>query len=175
MNNSKYFYKYIKYKNKYNNLKGGNIKNIGFDFDGVIHRNVGPDNGKDSRKPNSLLLEHRFIEIQNKIFDYHCYKHNIYIITGRGKRGPIFEYLNCCGLNEEIIPRENVNAIGGCGNKVDMAIQLELDEYYEDSTIEIQKFIARKCEILAVKPNFRLFHVFPEHSGNERAIVEISL
>jgi len=175
MNNSNYFYKYIKYKNKYKNLKGGNIKNIGFDFDGVIHRNVGPDNGKDSRKPNCLLLEHRFIEIQNKIFDYHCHNYNIYIITGRGKRGPIFEYLNYCGLNEEIIPRDNVNAIGGSGNKVNMAIQLELDEYYEDSTIEIQKFIDRKCEILTVKPNFRLFHVFPEFSGREEAIVEIFL
>jgi hypothetical protein len=42
MNNSNYFYKYIKYKNKYKNLKGGNIKNIGFDFDGQIpcHANI---------------------------------------------------------------------------------------------------------------------------------------
>lgn len=173
MNN--YFYKYIKYKNKYNNLKGGNKKNIGFDFDGVIHKNVGPDNGKDSRKPNCLLLEHRFIEIQNKILDYHRHNYNIYIITGRGKRGPIFEYLNSCGLNEKIIPRDNVNAIGGSGNKVNMAIQLKLDEYYEDSTIEIQNFIDKKCQILAVKPNFRLFHVFPEFSGREESIVEIFL
>ncbi len=36
------------YKNKYNNLKGCIIKNICFDFDYVIHRNVDPDNGKDS-------------------------------------------------------------------------------------------------------------------------------
>jgi hypothetical protein len=176
MNNPNYYYKYIKYKNKYNNLKGGVIKNIGFDFDGVIHKNVDKDDGQHSRNPkDNLLLEHRFEEIHNKIFDYSCYKHNIYIITGRGKRGPIFEYLNSCGLNFEIIPRDNINAIGGKGNKVDMAICLRLDEYYDDSTSEIQKFIDRKCEILVVNPNFRLFQTFPENSGREGAIIEIFL
>jgi len=51
-------------------LKGGVVKNIGFDFDGVIHTYVGPDNHKDSRKPIELLLERIFREIHDKIFDY---------------------------------------------------------------------------------------------------------
>jgi hypothetical protein len=174
MNNSNYFYKYIKYKNKYKNLKGGVIKNIGFDFDGVIHTNVGPDNHKDSRKPNALSLEHIFREINDRIFYYHCHNYNIYIITGRGKksRSDIFRYLNSCGLNFEIIPEANINTIGGTGNKVNMAIQLKLDEYYDDSTSEIRKFIERKCELLAVNPNFKLFQTFPEYSGTEGAIEE---
>jgi len=46
------------------------VKNIGFDFDGVIHTYVGPDNHKDSRKPIELLLERIFREIHDKIFDY---------------------------------------------------------------------------------------------------------
>jgi hypothetical protein len=174
MNNSNYFYKYIKYKNKYKNLKGGTIKNIGFDFDGVIHRNVGPDNGKDSRKPIALSIEHIFREIHDKIFNYHCHNYNIFIITGRGKksRSSIYGYLNSCGLNEEIIPEANIKTIGGDGNKVGMAIQLKLDEYYDDSTSEIRKFIERKCELLAINPNFRLFQTVPECSGTEGAIVE---
>ena len=174
MNNSNYFYKYIKYKNKYKNLKGGNIKKIGFDFDGVIHTNVGPDNGIKSRTPNALLTEQIFTEIQNKIFDYHCHNYKIYIITGRkGQKqtNKIKEYLNSCGINIE----KNINAIGGEGDKVIKAIELRLDEYYDDSTSEIQKFIDRKCEILAINPNFRLFQTFPENSGNECAIVEIIL
>ncbi len=176
MNNSNYFYKYIKYKNKYKNLKGGAIKKIGFDFDGVIHTNVGIDNkivprkAKDDPKEKDI-----FREIHDIIFNYHCHNYYIYIITGR--RGlkqinKIINYLNSCGINEEIIPAANINAIGGDGNKVDMAIELRLDEYYDDCTIEIQKFTDRKCEILAVNPNFRLFQTFPEFSGTEGAIVE---
>jgi hypothetical protein len=175
MSNSIFYHKYIKYKNKYNILKGGNPKNIGFDFDGVIHKNVGPDNCKDSRKPSdNPTLEHRFDEIHNKIFDY-SHKNNIYIITGRGRRGPIFDYLSICCIKEDIIPTVNVRALGGCGDKVNTAIELRLDEFYEDSSSEIRKFIDRKFEILAVNPNFRLFQVYPENSGNERAIIEIFL
>jgi len=175
MNNSNYFYKYIKYKNKYKNLKGGTKKNIGFDFDGVIHTNVGPDKGIDSRKPNALSIEHIFREIHDKIFNYHCHNYNIFIITGRGGKKQITkikDYLNSCGINKEIIPEANIKAIGGDGNKVDMAIQLKLDEYYDDSTSEIRKFTEKKCEILAVNPNFRLFQTFPECIGTEAAIVE---
>ena len=175
MNNSNYFYKYIKYKNKYKNLKGGTIKNIGFDFDGVIHTNVGPDKGIKSRTPNDLLTERIFTEIQHKIFDYRCHNYNIYIITGRkGQKqaNKIKEYINECGINQEIIPEKNIYAIGGDGDKVLKAIELRLDEYYDDSNSEIKKFIDRKCEILAGNPNFRLFQTFPENSGNECAIIE---
>lgn len=176
MNNSNYFYKYIKYKNKYKNLKGGTKKKIGFDFDGVIHTHVGPDNGRNSRTPTSILtLEHKFDKIHNKIFDYHYHQYDIYIITRRGKRGSIFDYLNSCCINVEIIPRNNIIALGGDGNKVNTTIELKLDEYYEDSRSEIKKFIDRKCEILAVNPNFRLFQTFPENSGREGAIIEIIL
>jgi hypothetical protein len=161
MNNSTYFYKYIKYKNKYKNLKGGNIKNIGFDFDGVIHTNVGLDNDEVPRKAKTdPVKKDIFSEIHDKIFDCHCHNYIIHIITGRkgGKQiKKIKEYLNDCGINEKIILETNINAIGGTGDKVNTAISLRLDEYYDDSKSEIKKFIDRKCEILAVNPNFRLF------------------
>jgi hypothetical protein len=174
--NNNYFYKYLKYKNKYKILKGGNPKNIGFDFDGVIHENVGPDNGKNSRTPKELDIKYRFEEIQNKIFDYNCHHYNIFIITGRGgsakQRNIIRKYLDDCGINEEIIPDRNIYTLGGDGNKVDTAIKLQLDEYYDDSTKEIQKFIDRKCEILVVNPKFRLFQTFPDITGTNRIILE---
>jgi len=176
MNNSTYFYKYIKYKNKYKNLKGGNIKNIGFDFDGVIHTNVGTDNKIVPRKAKTDPIEKDiFREIHDKIFNYHCHNYIIYIITGRkGEKQikKIKKYLNDCGINEQIIPEKNIKAIGGEGDKVNKAIELKLDEYYDDSTSEIQKFIEKKCELLAVNPNFKLFQTFPEFSGTEGAIVE---
>ena len=84
-------------------------------------------------------------------------------------------YLSICCIKEDIIPKVNVRALGGCGDKVNTAIELRLDEFYEDSTSEIRNFINKKCEILAVNPNFRLFQVFPENSGREGAIQEIFL
>jgi hypothetical protein len=156
-------------------LKGGNKKKIGFDFDGVIHTHVGPDYCENPRMPLPLLLDKKFEEIHNKIFDYHYHQYDIYIITGRAKRGPIFDYLNSCCINVEIIPRNNVLALGKDSDKVATAINLKLDEYYEDSTSEIQKFIDKKYEILAVNPNFRLFQTLPEFSGRDGAIVEIIL
>jgi hypothetical protein len=172
--NHNYFYKYIKYKNKYKNLKGGAIKNIGLDFDGVIHENVGPDYKKSSRSPKELDIRYRFEEIHNKIFDYYCNQYNIFIITGRGKdqKKNIRRYLDACGINVDIIPDMNIYTLGGNGNKVNKAIELKLDEYYDDSYKEIQQFIDRKCEILVDIPKFRLFQTFPDITGTSRSIVE---
>ena len=73
------------------------IRNIGFDFDGVLHVNVGPDNGTHSRSPLPFTANahyHLYHEVINKIKNYfYKYNNNIYIITARRKKKPIYDFL----------------------------------------------------------------------------------
>jgi hypothetical protein len=132
---------------------------IGFDFDGVIHTSVGNANAQGTRNPFDPMIP--FSYIIAKIIKLHNQGHKIFIITARSRRRPIIQFLRMNHIDENIIPDNNIFAIGNIISKVDRAMQENLDIFYDDSPRNINDFIQRRPEIQRIKPNFRLYQTFP--------------
>ena len=131
---------------------------IGFDFDGVIHTSVGQANAQGTRNPFDPMIP--FSYIIAKIIKLHNQGHEIFIITARSRRRPIIQFLRINHIDENIIPDNNIFAIGNI-SKVDRAMHLNLDTFYDDSPKNINDFTQRRAEIQLIKRNFRLYQTFP--------------
>ncbi len=137
-------------------------RRIGFDFDGVIHTSV--DNDLWSRNP----LNHNrrdnpcFQLICDKIRDYHRRGYEIFIITARtGQPEIIRDNLTHCGITPAMIPDSNIRTIGN-QSKADLAIQLGLEEFHDDSQRQINDFTSKASRL---PTPFTLFKAFPERNA----------
>jgi len=143
------------------------VRRIGFDFDGVIHTAV--DNHHMSRNPLSHNRRDNpcFQLICDKIRDRRGRGDEIFIITARnGHPDIIRDNLTHCGITPAMIPDGNIRTIGG-QSKADLAIQLGLAEFHDDSQIQINDFMG-KAHLLP-KP-FTLFKAFPERNDIQRVL-----
>lgn len=153
-------------------------KNVAFDFDGVFHKHVRPPvteayiNERASQGKTAKPLGARIINIESdekptiwsqKIFgiirEYRANGYNVYIVTARrkGSQQKIREWLDEQGIDETIIPTENIK--DGCSKKAQTIIGLQPEAFYDDSPHHI-------IEIQHIRPqlpeNFRLYYVIPE-------------
>lgn len=131
---------------------------IGFDFDGVIHTSVGPPDQNGSRNPFHPLIP--FNDIISRIHNFHRRGYENFIITARSNPTPIIQFLRSNNIDANIIPDNNIFAIGNI-SKVNRAIQLGLDTFYDDSPRNIIDFTTRRADIQQRKRNFRLYQTFP--------------
>jgi hypothetical protein len=135
---------------------------IGFDFDGIIHTNV--ENNLWSRNP----LNHNrrdnpcFPLICDKIRDYHRRGYEIFIITAiTGQLEIIRDNLTHCGITPAMIPDSNIRTIG-YQSKADLAIQLGLEEFHDDSQYDIDDF---RSKVHLLPTPFILYQEFPERNA----------
>jgi len=127
-------------------------RNVGFDFDGVIHTQVFPVDKNGHRNPYiplNSIPDIEFTKIIDLIKKYHKHKYNIYIITARGS-----EYKNVIKLTlkkfgiSDIIPESNLYFTGNRiynGNKIDVLEQLNITDFYDDSIYHFKTiYLAKK-------------------------------
>lgn len=114
-------------------------KSVGFDFDGVIHKNVNMTDRFGQRHPNIPFNSIPFLKF-DKIIDlikiYYKYDYNIYIITARTSnyKSIVRQTLNNFGINENIISTDNLIFTGDIGgDKVDILDRLNINDFYDDS------------------------------------------
>ena len=138
------------------------VRRIGFDFDGVIHTNV--DGKTWSRNP----IDHNrrdnpcFTRICNKIRERALLGYEIFIITARSddSRDIIRANLTHCGITTVMIPDLNIRTIGD-KSKADLAIQLGLEEFHDDSQKQISDFMQKQQ---ALPTPFKLYKTLPEQN-----------
>lgn len=124
-----------------------NKYNVGFDFDGVIHRNVTKPDKTGQRHP-SIPFNHvptdKFTVIIDLIKFYKQNNYNCYIITARTShyKKLIRTTLNNFNIDPNIIPDCNIittGDTGGCKNSY--LEKLNIRDFYDDS---INIFVAIK-------------------------------
>jgi acid phosphatase class B len=120
------------------------MKNIGFDFDGVIHIDVTETDKFGQRHPNCGLYripKTPFDKIINLIKVYHINAYNIYIITSRSSKSKkiVLDTLDKFNLNN-IIKEENIYFTGDIynGDKTIILEKLNISEFYDDSIIHLK-------------------------------------
>jgi hypothetical protein len=138
-------------------------RRIGFDFDGVIHTAV--DGNLWSRNPLSHNRRDNpcFQLICDKIRDRASHGYEIFIITARHSNSQqiIRDNLTHCGITPAMIPDSNIRTIGG-QSKADLAIQLGLEEFHDDSQVQINDFMGK---VQLLPSPFTLFKAFPESNA----------
>ena len=133
----------------YNIYNVYNVYNVGFDFDGVIHRNVSkPDkNGQIHPSiPFNQIPSSKFDIIIDLIKFYKNHNYNCYIITARTShyKKLIRTTLDNFGIDSTIIPDYNIITTGDTGGcKNNYLEQLNICDFYDDS---INIFVAIKKE-----------------------------
>jgi len=139
-------------------------KNVGFDFDGVIHKDVGLPDVHGQRHPNISfddIPKNKFTEIIELIKIYNNNNYNIYIITSRLNihKNIIKKTLNLYNL-KDIIPDENIICTGDMGGvKVNTIHNLKIRDFYDDSVSHIKDIIKNKKYLLYLK---NCYITFPE-------------
>jgi hypothetical protein len=135
-------------------------KNVGFDFDGVIHVDVTPTSETGHRHPTiprNYPAPNKFNEIIDLIHTYHKYNYNIYIITARNSqsRNMVKQTLINFGVSH-MIPDENMYFTGDFngqdGDKVSTLEHLKIRHFYDDS-------IAHFKSIYNAKKNNKLMYL----------------
>ena len=126
------------------------MRNVGFDFDGVIHINVTKSDHNGQRHPSipfNMIPTKPFHKIIDLIKIYHEYKYNIFIITARTSKSKsiINETLQKFGISD-IISHDNIITTGDMynGDKTRVLDKLNIIDFYDDSmcifkSIEIAK------------------------------------
>ena len=160
-------------------LSGRKIRKLGFDFDGVLHTSVGkPSHHRLPTTINPAAMV-PFREIMDKIKEAALSGTEIYLITAQ----PLlyFRRIGCAFLNRQdvnignLIPEHHRLTNRRGIQKVDAIKMLALDEFYDDSPINIiaVQEAVRNGEIEV--EGFRLFQTFPENSGTDRpCIVDVT-
>jgi hypothetical protein len=135
-------------------------RNVGFDFDGVIHVDVTPTSNTGHRHPTiprNYPAPNKFNEIIDLIHIYHKNNYNVYIITARNSksRDMVKQTLINYGVSH-IIPDENMyftgDLYGQDGDKVSTLENLNIHHFYDDS-------IAHFKSIYNAKKNNKLKHL----------------
>lgn len=138
-------------------------KAIGYDFDGVLHTNVGEPDNYGQRHPNNydyIDPKYAFSLIIDKICNEIEKKTKIYIITARDENSLtiITNFLNKTKLKKKI-PDNNIFFTRNT-NKKKIIYNLKLDEFYDDSCMRIvEMFQAGKQDQF----NLKLFLVDPDN------------
>ena len=135
--------------------------NIGYDFDGVIHRNVYYRDGQGHPNEKDSGNNQCFDSIINRIKEGHQFGYKQYIITNRTSRylTQVRQQLNKClgsHLSSQIFPNSNIIFVSG--DKSDTIRGLKLNVFYDDSPNKIQEIISN---VSTFESNFELFQTFP--------------
>jgi hypothetical protein len=134
---------------------------IGYDFDGVFHKNVSEQDGLGERnfmKDNNLK---EFYLILDKIRNEINEKHEIFIIS-RGNRQDVIETLDKLFISP-LIDRNNIITDLGKKNilKSQIIKEIGIDKFYDDSIYNIHEInIERKKNL--INSNLELFLVDPD-------------
>lgn len=135
------------------------LKRIGLDFDGVFHKNVYYEKILDIEKgqghPNKYVHPyHRFNYILD---DQNIMNNDIYIISANYRKF-ITDSL------KQLYPVKKFDEskiISGIFDKYDKIVELELDEFYDDSLNTIIKILKKEKSDKKLKKGFKLFWVLP--------------
>lgn len=121
--------------------------NVAFDFDGVIHKDVGKTDKKGNRHPVipfNKISSNPFIEIIKLIKIYKSVDANIYILTARTSN---YKNLIKKTLDLYLIPID-INRIicagDTGGDKISYLEQLNINHFYDDSIYHFKKIIQEK-------------------------------
>lgn len=140
------------------------IKNVGFDFDGVIHTDVGQTDKNGFRHPIipfNNIPKNKFIKILELIKIYKNNNYNIFIITSRliKHKNVIEKTLNLYGL-KDYIPEDNIICTGDIGgDKINILEKLKITDYYDDSISHIKRIIKNRKYLTNLK---NCYMTFPE-------------
>ena len=132
-------------------------KSVGFDFDGVIHVDVGPTDKYGQRHPTipfNKIPQNKFNKIIDLIKIYDKYNYIIYIITARSSthKDIIKKTLNNFGINNNIIPYENIICTGDMGgDKIKTLYNLKINDFYDDSVSHINSVKKHKNKLIDLK------------------------
>ncbi len=128
------------------------IKSVGFDFDGVIHTDVGETDQYGNRHPiipfNRPAIN-KFDYIIDLIHRYHRHNYKIYIITARSSKSKqvVRDTLTKFNISHCIIPDENLfftGDYGKGGDKVDTLEHLNINHFYDDSISHFKSIYSAK-------------------------------
>ncbi len=143
------------------------MRNVGFDFDGVIHTEVTHTDRNGQRHPEKglyALPEKPFNKIIKLIKLYHQNKYNIYIITSRtgNSRNIVMKTLFNFGLYD-IIKENNIYFAGDMygGDKGLLIEQLKISEFYDDSIYHFRSIYYKKNSIKYPK---KFYLAIPENN-----------
>ncbi len=143
------------------------MKNVAFDFDGVIHTQVTNTDKYGQRHPVIGLYaipENPFNKIINLINIYNKHGYNIYIITSRSTRSRsiVKDTLLKFKLNS-IIKDENIYFTGDThkGDKTALLDELKINDFYDDSLLHLNAVINKK-NINKLKNLNRFYLTIPE-------------
>jgi hypothetical protein len=115
--------------------------NVGFDFDGVIHKSVTKADMFGQRHPSipfDKIPDTPFSQIIDLIKIYHANKYNIYIITARPSiyKNLIKNTIIKFGLNKYISDSRIITTGDSHnGDKVETLEKLNIIDFYDDSII----------------------------------------
>ena len=154
-------------------------KNIGYDFDGVLHTNVSPPDDQLQRHPHSLRgpydpFNKIILQIKNEILD----GHHIYIITARKKtqsnENTIIKHLENNGL-KKFINKIKIYFSAGV-NKTEIINNIKINAFYDDSCLRILELIQSQVknllpyltQIFLVDPDKKKWYLI-----NEKSIVKM--
>ena len=136
--------------------------NIGYDFDGVLHVDVGPEDSQGQRHPNNFTGPYTpFNEIINQIKEEYRKGYNVYIITARGEysKHTIRKFLDDNQLN--FIQDDHIFFTHN-RNKKDILRKYNINIFYDDSCIRIKQLNDSKSKIPSLK---KLYLVHPEKNS----------
>lgn len=124
-----------------------NRLNVGFDFDGVIHKDVGKTDNNGQRHPTipfNKISSNPFIEIIKLIKVYKKINANVYIITARTSnyKKLIMSSLNKYGVQ---LLDKNIICTGDTGgDKIQYLEGLNINHFYDDSIYHFRRIIHEK-------------------------------
>ena len=123
-----------------------NLKNVGFDFDGVIHIDVSKTDEFGNRHPTipwTSVGINKFDKIIDLIYFYNKHNYNIYIITARtsDSKDIVKQTLIKFGISH-MIPDKNLYFTGG--DKVKTLEKLKINDFYDDSISHFKSIYIHK-------------------------------
>ena len=128
-----------------------------YDFDGVLHKNVGPMDEEGQRHPDPQKFNMPFIKIINQINEQIKNGHDVYIITAHCEQNYIINFLKFHGI---LIPVDHINTTCKT-DKTNTLRKIGINEFYDDSCLRIIEIYINKNKGLLPNLN-KLYLVNPE-------------
>jgi len=151
-----------------------NKLNVAFDFDGVIHKDVGKVDESGNRHPTipfDKISSNPFIEIIKLIKIYKSVNAMIYILTARGSnyKNLIEKTLNLYSIP---IDKNNIICAGDTGgDKISYLEKLNINHFYDDSIYHFKKIIHEKRKN-KLKKLIKLYLTIPEQNKISEIIIK---